>query len=110
MGSKSRSWVSPVTAISFIVLAVTGMFMFFHVRIPGFHVLHEMMGILFCIVGIYHVILNWRVLLNYVRTRAGIAAVAITTILGILLFMGGADHEREEGMRGGPHGPHSLQD
>ncbi len=110
MGSKSRSWVSSVTAITFVALAITGTFMFFHVRIPGFHVLHEMMGILFCVVGIYHLILNWKVLSNYLRSRAGMTAVAITAVLCILLFVSGASHEEEEGMRGGRGGPHSMQD
>lgn len=102
--SSSRSWISPITAVCFVVLAVTGLIMFFHVRVPGFHVLHEMVGILFCVVGAWHLVLNWKALMKYCGSRAGIVALAATALVGALLLAGGVNHDQEEGRHGGQHG------
>ncbi len=111
-GNNSRSWVSPVTAACFLILASTGLFMLFHVRIPGFHVLHEMMGILFCVAGAYHLVLNWKALLKYCRSKTGIVSLTATALIGALLLISGANHEQEEGWHGGrgPGGPASMEE
>lgn len=70
----------------------------FHLRIGALHSMHEWVGILFCIVGIFHLVINWRSMLGYLRTKGGIVAAVAIILLVTSLWMG-----REEG-RGGPHG------
>jgi hypothetical protein len=98
---KHRSWVSPITTGCFLALGITGLMMMSHMRIGGVRALHEGMGILFCIVGVFHLILNWRTLLSYLRTRKGIIATAAIIILGAFMLFGGGDERGE-----GPHGRH----
>jgi hypothetical protein len=110
MGTAStnyRSWVSPITAGCFIALGISGLMMMFHMRIPGVHGLHEWMGILFCIVGILHLAINWRTLVSYLRTRKGAVAAAAIIILSAVMLMGG-EEERHEGPHG-RRGPHAEQ-
>jgi uncharacterized membrane protein len=90
-----RSWVSPITALCFAILAITGILMMLHIRIPGFHGLHQWMGILFCVVAGLHLLLNWRSMLKYLRTRQGIAAVVTTAILAAIVMVGANDEKRE---------------
>lgn len=71
-----KSWVSPITALSFAAVAATGILMLLHVRIPGMKAVHDWMGIVLCVAGLVHLFLNGRVFLAHFRHRAALGAVA----------------------------------
>lgn len=98
-----RSWVSPITTGCFLALGITGLMMMSHVHMGGIRALHEGMGILFCIVGIFHLVINWRALLGYLRTRKGMIAAAAIIVLGAFMLFG--EGEKGEGPHGGHGGP-----
>lgn len=98
---KHRPWVSPITTGCFLALGITGLMMMSHMHMGSIRALHEGMGILFCIVGVFHLVLNWRALLSYLRTRKGMVAVAVIVILGAVMLIGEGDERGE-----GPHGRH----
>ncbi len=91
-----KSWVSPITALSFAAVAVTGILMLLHVRIPGMKAVHDWMGVLLCVAGLIHLCLNGRVFLAYFRHRAALGAVAagILLLLAALAVPGKAPNER----------------
>jgi hypothetical protein len=100
--TSKRVWLGPLTGITFLAIGLTGILMFFHVRLPGATQLHELGGILFVIVGVLHVQLNWRALLAYCSRRAGRIALAVGAAL-IVIFVGlGLHHEDRHQRHGGP--------
>ncbi len=98
---SSRPWLSPLTGLSFLVIGVTGILMFLHVRLPGTTVLHELGGILFVVVGGWHLKLNWRRLLAYCRQSRGRRALFLGAAIMALFLVLGLGHEADHR----PHGP-----
>jgi hypothetical protein len=98
----SRTLVSPLTGLSFLVIGVTGTLMLFHVRLPGMVILHELGGALFVVMAILHVKTNWRPLIACCGKRTGRIALGIgAAILGLFLLLG-LGHEEHHRQRGEP--------
>jgi hypothetical protein len=99
-GAEIKKWLSPFTAVAFVAVALTGILMFFHFRLLAIHGVHEVMGLLFAFAGTLHLILNWRVFVNYFRAKLAVASVVAGVVLCLLLLLAGTLHEGHE--RGGP--------
>ncbi|PSH03675.1 MAG: hypothetical protein CXZ00_10850 [Acidobacteria bacterium] len=100
-----RKWVSPVTAVTFVALTISGLLMLFHIRIPGMRNLHEWTGVVFAFAGIFHLALNWRMLVNHLSTKTGIiAAVSVCVLCVALLAMGDKKGKRHGQDNHGPQG------
>jgi hypothetical protein len=100
-----RQWLSPLVAVLFASIAVTGVLMWLDVRLPGVKQLHEIGGLVFAAAGIAHVVSNWKALTAYFRKPkawvtlgAGVLACLALLVAGLA---GGGDHEdgRERGGR-----------
>ena len=84
-----RTWISPFVAVSFIVLAITGILMLLHVKGGGIASLHEWIGVFFVITGVLHLILNWSALLSCFRSKqSAVAVIAVLVISSLFLFGG----------------------
>lgn len=100
---RLRVWLSPLTTITFLAIGITGVLMFFHVRSGAINVLHEMAGLLFVVVGVTHVVVNWKALLGYLRQRTAQITLAVGLVLCVALLVLGAGHEeRRERPEGAP--------
>lgn len=72
--------------------------MFFHIRIPGIMVLHELGGLILIILALLHLILNWRAMISCCQHKSGRIAIFVgVSIIVILLVLGIAhdDHHRQ---------------
>jgi hypothetical protein len=111
MKNQARVLVSPATAVAFLAVGVTGVMLLLHVRVGAIKELHEWMGLVLAVLGVVHLILNWRALLGYFKGwQAGVAA-GLAAILVVALLLGGGDeehHREREGQRRGP-GPASVE-
>lgn len=112
--STIRNCLSPATALCFSLIALSGVLMFFHIRVPGIKVLHEILGLLFVVVGTWHVVLNWRAFCKCLGCRTAKVTLAVGLLLSIGLMTLGAGHDQHEG-RGpgageGRRGPPWAQD
>ena len=83
----SRTWVSPILAVAFVVLSVTGILMLLHIRTSGINLLHEWIGVLFVLAALFHLILNWKVILSHFNKKIGIVAAAFTLLIGLALYV-----------------------
>ena len=107
-GSSSRRvWLSPLTALTFAVIGLTGVLMFFDLRLPGTTQLHELAGLLFVVLGGFHLQMNWRAFMSYCARRPARVALCVGgALMAGLLILGVAheDHHRKHRM-----GPCSAQ-
>jgi nitroreductase len=85
--STSRTWVSPIVAVTFVIVSVTGILMLLHVQTSGMNNLHEWIGVLFVAAGLFHLVLNWKVFLPYLKKRIGVAAAVFALLLGVALYV-----------------------
>lgn len=99
----NRTCLSPFVTVAFIVIAVTGVLLFFHVKNGPIMVLHEWFGWLFVVAGAVHLLLNLRPLLAYLRQPAALISLGVGLVLVAFLWFGGTQHEQEHHRRG--YGP-----
>ena len=97
--SGNRKILNPILTVSGLLTMVSGIFIFCHVYSYALIVLHELMGLVFVITGVWHTALNWRALLKTLGTKKQriiilaviivcVAAMAVSVILFPLPFYG----------------------
>jgi hypothetical protein len=93
---RLKTWAGPLTIASFVVIAVTGILMFFHLDFGLMKGVHEWIGWLLVIGAVAHLVVNWRPFLAYFRRPVGIGIMAVVLLLGALSLLPAGGH---------PHGP-----
>ncbi len=96
-----RTWISPFVTLTFCVIGVTGLLLFFHVKNGSIVMLHEWLGWGFVIAGVLHLLVNWRQLVSYLPRRSAMVALAVCAILVAALIVAG-------GLRSGGGPPASV--
>ncbi len=95
----TRSWVSPITCVTFVVVATTGLLLAFHIGNISVRALHEWIGYLFMMAGMLHLLLNLKALAAHFRERSAILASLAAIIISAAVFCAGG---RGEVRGGGP--------
>lgn len=104
MNSFLRNWATPLSFITFLAVAITGLMLFFGVRGGPLGDVHEWVGVAFILSLGLHLGRNWRgvlAMLSLPRSKAivgGLGAVLAVLILAVTPF-GSNIHGH------GPHGP-----
>ncbi|MBN1910760.1 MAG: DUF4405 domain-containing protein [Pirellulales bacterium] len=75
-----KTWAGALTIGSFVVMAVTGVMLFFHVNVGLSKLAHEWLGWVLIVGGLAHVVVNWKAFLAYFRKPASVAIVAILCV------------------------------
>lgn len=82
-----RAWATPLIIGSFLVMAVTGGLLFFHLNSGLNKGLHEWAGMAMVAGGVAHVVLNWRAFTLYFRRPVAEAIMAAFAVLLGLSFL-----------------------
>ena len=82
----SRVWISPVTAVTYIVVSLSGLFLLFHIHVGNMRAVHEWMGYLFIVIGLLHFVMNFNPFLYYLPSRSAIISV-VACLLATNVFM-----------------------
>ncbi len=83
----SRSFITPLTTIIFLVVALSGLLMFFHIFDGYTEVVHEILGVIFVVFSVLHVILNWKALKIHFKKRVFILSTIVVAVISILLVI-----------------------
>lgn len=83
----NRSFVTPFITLVFLVVALTGLLMFFHLFDGYTEVVHEILGLFFVILAVFHIILNWKALKIHFKKRVFIPAALAVAVISILLIV-----------------------
>lgn len=86
-----RAWATPLVVGAFLLMAVTGVLMFFHVNTGLAKGMHEWAGLVMVTGGIAHLWLNWRAFTTYLKRPVGAAIMGLGAVaLGVsFLSLGG---------------------
>ncbi|WP_408596483.1 DUF4405 domain-containing protein [Limnohabitans sp.] len=92
-----RTWATPLTAGSFVVLAVTGLLMFFHLDRGLNHFAHEWLGWLLVIGVAGHVAANFLGFKKHISGGIGKAVIAAFILILALSFIQPEEEKRPPG-------------
>lgn len=79
--SKKREIATSFTTLTFLVIAISGVMMFFHIFGMEVTALHNILGLVFVVAGVSHVIMNFKAMKNYFSKKIFISASLIVTII-----------------------------
>lgn len=83
-----RKYVTPFISLLFVVLAITGIFMLFHLFDGYTEVAHELIGIGFVLAAILHIILNWKGLkVHFMKQVFMPATIAVTALTLTFVYL-----------------------
>jgi len=83
-----RKYITPFISLLFVVLAITGIFMLFHLFDGYTEVAHELIGIGFVAAAIFHIILNWNGLkIHFMRQVFMPAAIAVAVLTLFFIYL-----------------------
>lgn len=84
-----RKFAAISLAVSFLAMATSGLMMFF-IEKPSFtiqmHPVHKLFGLLMVVAAITHISLNYRSLLNHLKTKSTVIYGSILVVLLVLLY------------------------
>lgn len=82
-----RPWATPVVAGSFLLMAATGVAMFFHVESGLMKGLHEWAGWVLLVGAVAHLVLNWRAFTTYFKRPVAVGIMSLGALaLGVSLL------------------------
>lgn len=73
----SRDMMTSLTTLTFIVISITGIMMYFHILDNFTKDLHEILGLAFVAVAFGHIFVNFKAMKNYFKKRAFIISSVI---------------------------------
>lgn len=77
-----RTWATPLTAAAFVIMAVTGVLMFFHLDVGLNKQVHEWLGWLMVVAVLAHGWLHWPSLRRYLTaSRSAQATLAVALLV-----------------------------
>lgn len=82
----NRNYVTPFISLVFLVVAISGLLMLFHLFDGYTEVVHEILGLFFVVCAIFHIILNWKALKIHFKKGVFLPALfGVLTISAILI-------------------------
>jgi len=81
----NKSQISPILAVLYIITSVTGICLFFHIHGKMIIVLHEWLGIIFVIISILHIMLNWKIFAAYFKKTTGAAMIGLALFISLII-------------------------
>lgn len=92
-----NKYATALTAALFLIAAVSGVLMFFHIGSGILTGMHEWIGILFVVAALFHLGRNWRAFAGYFRRRVIYVPAAVVLAITVALVA--------PGLIGGSAGP-----
>src|SRR5690606_41325654 len=85
---KLRSYITPFISLVFLVVGTSGVFMFLHVLDGYTEVVHELLGVLFVICAVFHIMLNWKSLRMHFTKGVFVPAALAVALLCVTIVVG----------------------
>jgi len=84
---KLRIWATPLTIGSFLIMAVSGVLMFFHLNTGLNKLVHEWAGLVMIGAVVVHVVLNWRPFGTYFKRPVAQGLIGFCAVVLALSFV-----------------------
>ncbi|PWC45698.1 DUF4405 domain-containing protein [Azospirillum sp. TSO22-1] len=81
----SRTIVTPVTIVLFVVSTVTGIMLLLHWQAGLVRFSHEWLSIAFSAIAVWHLVRNWTAFIQYFRRNLALGAFAVSLIASVVI-------------------------
>jgi hypothetical protein len=88
----SRIIVTPYISLIFLVIGITGILMALHIFDGYTETVHEILGLVFVVFSILHVLVNWKVLKNLFKKNYFMKPTIIVLAISITIAFWGQGH------------------
>ena len=94
-----RRWATPMTIGAFMLMSITGILMFFEVRLGLIKVAHEWLSWAMVIAVGLHLTLNWKVFSRYFSQKPALAIIGLFAVVTVasMLISGGEERRGPPG-------------
>lgn len=88
---RLRTWATPLTITTFMIMSVTGSLMFFHANTGMNKLVHEWVGLAMVAAVVVHLTLNWRPFTTYFKRPLAISLMSagVIVLAGSFFFSAG---------------------
>ena len=80
MNAQFKKYITAISAALFLVVAASGLAMFFHVGADLVKEMHEWLAVIFVAAVSLHIFRNWGGMMTYVRRRTIVAPIALAAV------------------------------
>lgn len=91
-----REFITPYITFLFLVIGLSGIFMFLHVFDDYTQIVHEFFGLAFVIFTVLHIIINWKSLRIHFKKKMFVTSAIVVLLLSVGLIILGKLHVDEE--------------
>ena len=84
--NQKRDIATSLTTLIFLVIGITGIFMFFHLFDKYTKELHEILGLAFVVVVIFHVVFNFKSMKQYFSKKVFLLSSIIVAIISLMFI------------------------
>ncbi|WP_448204045.1 DUF4405 domain-containing protein [Azospirillum sp. sgz302134] len=84
--SISRTIVTPVVTVLFMVSTVSGIMLFYKWNPNLVRNAHEWLGLGFGALGIWHLVRNWKAFTQYFKRKPALGAFAVTAVVAVAMI------------------------
>ena len=83
--TTSRTIITPVTIVLFVVSTVTGIMLLLHWQAGLVRFSHEWLSVAFSAIAVWHLVRNWTAFIQYFRRNLALGAFAISLIASVVI-------------------------
>jgi hypothetical protein len=97
MSTSMKSWATPLATATFMILAVTGILMFFNIEAGYSKTVHEWLSWAMVAGIMFHITANWKAFTSYFSRQPALAIIGIgmlVTVLSVFLPAGRESNPR----------------
>ena len=80
---EKRTLATSLTSVVFAIVGATGVLMYFHWFTSYVKSLHEILGLAFVVVVVFHVFFNWASMRNYFTNKVFLASVIVVSLFAV---------------------------
>lgn len=91
-----RNIITPYLTFLFIIVAISGILMLFHILDDYTQIVHELLGLVFVIFSIFHVIINWKSLKGHFKSKIFIISGIVILFFSVGFVIAGKLHVNHE--------------
>ncbi|WP_115717282.1 DUF4405 domain-containing protein [Gallaecimonas mangrovi] len=82
-----KSWATPLTAGGFVISAVTGVVIFFHINVGLVRPAHEWLSWLMILGVVFHLVINWKGFKGYFKKGLALFIILLSLVLTAASFI-----------------------